>query len=115
MKLLIFLGLCLGLAAAGEADLNFRPNYSGYRVLRMNHTADLRRIIEDQSLATWEASQYTGEIDVVVPPGLTVLDDLTNHVMHHDLGRSVEREANFDEYGTTIPSPRDTPLLTNPL
>jgi hypothetical protein len=104
MKSLLFLGFYLGVATADVADSSIRPSYAGYRVLRMNHSAEVRGVIEDQSLATWEASEHTGEIDVVVPPGLTALDDLTNHVMHHDLGRSIAREANFNEYGTTIPA-----------
>jgi hypothetical protein len=113
MKLLLFLGICLDLTIADLAGSSIRPNYAGYRVLRMNHSAEVRSIIEDQSLATWEASKNTGEIDVVIPPGMTAFDDLTNHVMHHDLGRSIAQEAKFSEYGTTMPNIRDFNILTS--
>lgn len=98
MKLLLSLGLFLGFTIADLAGSSIQPNYAGYRVLRMNYSAEVRSIIKDQSLATWEASEHTGEIDVVIPPGMTAFDDLTNHVMRHNLGRSIAREAKFNEY-----------------
>jgi hypothetical protein len=113
MKLLLFLGFFLALTVADLAGSSIRPNYAGYRVLRMIHSVEVRSIIEDQSLSTWEASQNTGEIDVVVPPGMTAFDNLTNHVMHHDLGRSIATEAKFNEYGNTMPTLGDVHILTS--
>ena len=86
--------LLLGLASAIAVPQ--KVSYTDHKVVRVKDTAEVQQWIQQYSLATWV--KQNGNVDVVVPPGVTALDGFDALVMHENLGESIAQEANYDVY-----------------
>ena len=73
-----------------------KVNYADHKVVRVKDDDQAEQLIQQYSLATWVKGN--GNVDVVVPPGVTALDGLDSLVMHDNLGKSIAKEANYDAY-----------------
>lgn len=80
-----------------------KTNYDGHRVVRVRNTDQVKALIERHGLDTWGSDH--GNIDVVVPPGLSILEEgggeLDPHfvtTMHRNLGRSIAEEGQYEVY-----------------
>lgn len=94
MKSPLALPFLLGLASA--IAVSQKVSYADYRVVRVKNSAEVEQLIKQHSLATWE--KQNGNVDVVIPPGVTALDGLETLVMHDNLGESIAKEADYDTY-----------------
>ena len=92
MKLFLNSALFLALAAASAVPKQ-RVNYDGYKVLRVAYNDEVESLIQKNNIATW--IKESGNIDVVIPPGVTALDHLDAKVMHEDLGVAVAENLAF--------------------
>ena len=89
----VFFTLVSAVALEGQAK------YDGYKVVRVKSSAQVKKLIQGLSLATWNgAAKDDGFVDVVVPPGVRPFDTATTHVMHEDLGASIGAEAEYGVY-----------------
>ena len=94
MKFALVSFFLLGLASAIAVPQ--KVSYDDHKVIRVKDTAEVQQLIKQHSLATWV--KQNGNIDVVVPPGVTALDGIETVVMHENLGESIAQEGNYDVY-----------------
>lgn len=97
MKSLLISTFLVSLVSA--IALEGQARYDGYKVVRVKSSAEVKKLIQELSLSTWNgAAKDDGFIDVVVPPGVQSFDTATTHVMHQDLGASIAAEAEYGVY-----------------
>ena len=94
MKSILAVSFLLGLVSA--AAVPQKVSYTDYKVIRVKTSDEVENLIQQHSLATWE--KQNGNVDVVVPPGVTAFDGLDTITMHENLGESMANEANYDVY-----------------
>ena len=104
MKILLFSNLFLSLVSAvAVPGATGKVNYDGYKVVRLQSSAQVKSMIQGLSLKTWNgAAKDDGEVDVVIPPGVKAFDGMDMQVMHEDLGASIAQEAKYDAYAGTL-------------
>ena len=84
------------LSAASAIAVPSKVSYAAHKVVRVKNSPEVEQLIKQNSLATWV--KQAGNVDVVIPPGVTALDGLETLVMHEDLGKSIAEEGNYDVY-----------------
>ena len=82
--------------ASAAATAQKSADYAKHKVIRVKQTAEIDQWIKQFSLPTW--IKQGGNIDVVVPPSVSVLDGVKSTVMHADLGESIKQESSFQVY-----------------
>lgn len=82
--------------ASAAATPQRKADYAKHKVIRVKHTPEIDQWINEFSLPTW--IKQGGNIDVVVPPSVSVLNGVKSTVMHADLGESIKQESKFQAY-----------------
>ena len=95
MRSIFTLTSLLALTSAA-ATAQRKVDYANHKVIRVEHTAEVDQWIKQFSLPTW--IKQRGNIDVVVPPSVSVLDGIQSTLMHADLGESIRQEGQFQVY-----------------
>ena len=76
-----------------------KVSYDGYKVVRVQTSPKVNKLIADHQLPTWNGRpEDTDFADVVIPPGSDIFKGMKVEVMHDDLGASIAQEMDYQPY-----------------